>query len=669
MTDIPDNTARYGTWPSPISAEMVASAGIAFGHVELDGETVYWREQRPDEDGRGVIVRSDGETSQDVTPANVDVRTLVHEYGGGDFAVHDDVVFFTRFDDQRVYRQPVGGDPVPLTPEPETTRGLRYADFEVTADGSALYCVREDHDAVAENSGGNSVVDSDEEGEKAGADEPVTTLVRLPTDGSEEPTTVASGQDFYAAPRLSPDGEQLAWLTWNHPQMPWDGTELRLADVTADGTLTSERIVMGGPDESVFQPSWRPDGTLHAVSDRIGWWNLYRREGGEWIPYRAEAAEYGIPQWVFGLATYCFLDDGRVAAVVTRDGEHSLELVDPEGTHEEVNLPYAVVGGSHGSPRLRSDGRWVYLVGTGPATPERLVRWAPSEGLDVLRDGTETDIDAAYISTPEHITVPTRDENRAYAFVYPPTNPDVTPPADELPPLIVFAHGGPTSATHPVFDLGIQYFTSRGFAVADVNYRGSTGYGRAFRDALAGAWGVTDVEDCIDVARWLADAGRVDRDRMAIRGGSAGGFVVLSALAFHNDLAAGVSYFGVTDLTRLAELTHKFESRYLDGLVGPYPETAETYETRSPVHHADDIDAPVLVLQGEDDPVVPLSQAEEMVEALEASSVPHDLLVFEDEQHGFRKAASRKRAHEVELAFYGEVFDFEPADDLPELDL
>lgn len=652
MTDSPEDTARYGTWPSPISAEMVASTGIEFGHVDLDGETVYWREQRPDEGGRGVVACTDGETTRDVTPADIDVRTLVHEYGGGDFAVHDGVVFFVRLDDQRVYRQPVDGDPEPITPEPDSNGGLRYADFEVTADGSSLYCVREDHDAEA-----------------SGADEPVTTLVRLVADGSEEPTVVASGADFYAAPRLSPDGDRLAWLTWNHPQMPWDGTELHVADVDADGTLTNGRVVMGGPEESVFQPSWRPDGTLHAVSDRIGWWNLYRREDGKWRSYRGEAAEYGIPQWVFGLATYAFLDDGRVAAVVVRDGEQSLELIQPDGTHERVNLPYDVVGGSHGAPRLRSDGEWLYLVGTGPETPERLARWTPSQGLEVLREAGETDLDSAYISTPDHVTVPTRDENRAYAFVYPPTNPDVTPPEDELPPLVVFAHGGPTGSTHPVFNLGIQYFTSRGFAVADVNYRGSTGYGRAFREALYGEWGVTDVEDCIDVARHLADEGRVDRDRMAIRGGSAGGFVVLSALAFHDELAAGVSYYGVADLARLAELTHKFESRYLDQLVGPYPEAADTYEARSPVHHADSIDAPVLVLQGEDDPVVPLSQAEEMVDALEASGVAHDLLVFEDEQHGFRKAASRRRAHETELAFYSEVFGLEPAESLPELEL
>lgn len=642
----------YGTWPSPISADMVAGAGLGFGHTALDGDTVYWREQRPDEGGRGVVVRHDGDGTEELTPEGTNVRTLVHEYGGGDFAVGEGSIFFSRFDDQRVYRQPYGGEPEAITPEPETERGLRYADFELATESGYLYCVRENHDAAT----GDDV------------DEPETTLVRLTVDGDEEPAIVASGHDFYAAPTLSPDGDRLAWLTWDHPGMPWDGTELHVADVDDDGLLTNEEVIMGGPDEAVFQPAWRPDGTLHAVSDRTGWWNLYRREGDDWVSYRDEEAEYGTPQWVFGLATYAFLDDGRVATVVTRDGEQSLELVAPGGSREVPDLQLSVFG-ERGAPRLRSDGQSLYFVGGGPATPSRLVRWTPGESPEVLRVGSDVDLDDAYISTPEHIAVPTRDGETAHAFVYPPTNPDVQPPDDTRPPVVIFAHGGPTGATKPSFDLTKQFFTSRGFTVVDVNYRGSTGYGRAYREALYGEWGTLDVTDCIDAARHLADSGRVDGDRMAVRGGSAGGFVVLAALAFHDDMAAGASYYGVADLARLAELTHKFESRYLDQLVGPYPEAADTYDARSPVHHADDLSAPVLLLQGEDDQVVPLSQAEAMVEVLSANDVPHDLLVFEDEQHGFRRAESRQRAHESELAFYGEVFGFEPDDDLPELDL
>ena len=447
--------------------------------------------------------------------------------------------------------------------------------------------------------------------------------------------------------------------------MPWDGTELHVADVEADGSLSNECVVMGGSEESVFQPAWRSDGTLHAVSDRTGWWNLYRREGEDWVPYREEDAEYGFPQWGFGLATYAFLDDGRVAVVVTRDGEQSFELVGPDGSRDVPDVPFEGF-----DPRLRSDGESVYVLAGGPATPAQVARWTLGEGTNVLRDGSDIDLDDAYVSTPEHISFPTRDGAEAYAFVYPPTNPDVKPPDDERPPVVVFAHGGPTSATYPTFDLSKQFFTSRGLAVVDVNYRGSTGHGREYREALYGEWGVTDVNDCIDAARYLAESGRVDGDRMAVRGGSAGGFVVLSTLAFHDEMAAGTSHFGVADLTRLAELTHKFESLYLDQLVGPYPDAADTYEARSPVNHADDIDAPVLLLQGDEDQVVPLSQAEEMVDALAGSDVPHDLLVFENEQHGFRRAESRKRAHEAEIAFYGGIFGFDPTDDsLPELDL
>ncbi|ELY70804.1 alpha/beta hydrolase family protein [Natronobacterium gregoryi] len=628
---------------------MVAEGSIDFGHLTVDDGTVYWREQRPDEDSRGIVVRHDGDEREDVTPDDANVRTLVHEYGGGDFTVQDGVVFFAGDDDQRVYRQPIDDEPEPITPEPETERGLRYADFE--GSDRYLYCVRENHDAASET---------------GDDDEPVTTLVRLLADGSEKPQVVASSHDFYAAPRRSPDGDRLAWLTWDHPGLPWDGTELHVADIVADGKLENERVVMGSPDESVFQPEWRADGTLHAVSGRTGWWNLYRREDGEWLPYREETAEYGVPQWLLGLSTYGFLTDGRVAAIVTREGERSLELVDEDGGREAVAFPYAT-----SAPRLETDGESIVVPASGPTTPTSIVRWSPGDGTghEVLRQGPEADVDDAYLSRPEHVTYETRDGAESHAFVYPPTNPDAEPPADEAPPLLVTVHGGPTSSTQPAFDLGIQYVTSRGFAVADVNYRGSTGYGRAYRQELYGNWGHVDVTDCIDAADHLADEQRVDPDRLAVSGGSAGGFVVLSALAFHDAFTAGTSYYGVADLERLAELTHKFESQYLDQLVGPYPELEETYRERSTRHHADEVDAPVLLLQGEDDPVVPLSQAESMADALEENDVPHDLVVFEDEQHGFRNAGSRKRASELELAFYGEVFGFEPADELPAIEL
>ena len=421
---------------------------------------------------------------------------------------------------------------------------------------------------------------------------------------------------------------------------------------------------MGGADESVFQPAWAPDGTLHAVSDRTGWWNVYRRDHGEWVPYREENAEYGVPMLGFGFSTYGFLDDSGIAAVVVRDGVFSLERIDADGTSDAADLPYVAYGGFFGLPRLRTDGRSVYVIGIGTATPEQLVRWTPERDHEVVRRSGETPVDDAYVSTPERLRVAAPDGTGVHALFYPPTNLDATPPADSTPPLIMYVHGGPTGASHGGLDLRIQYFTSRGFAVADVNYRGSSGYGRSYRQAPYKDWGILDVQDCVAVARHLAERERVDGDRMAVRGTSAGGFVALSAFAAVDVFAAGTSQSGVVDLERLAECTHKFESRYLDRLVGPYPEASKRYRDRSPVTNAAEIDAPLLVLQGARDEVVPLSQAEAMGEVLDEENVPHHLEVFEDEGHGFRRSETR-RLHELELAFYASVLEIDLADDLP----
>jgi dipeptidyl aminopeptidase/acylaminoacyl peptidase len=683
-------TRPYGTWDSPLSAAEAAAAGVDFGHLAVDDGAVYWRERRPDEDGRAAVVRHDGTGTAEVTPDDVDVRTRVHEYGGGDFAVADGVLYYADHDDGRVYRMPADGgagdEPEPVTPAPETDVGLRYADFEVgRVDGdTVVYAVREDHDAVAAGDAGSSAGDpsgdagssagdpSGDTGSSAGdpsgdTDEPVTALVRLDPEEGEEPAVVAEGHDFYAAPRLSPAGDRLAWLTWDHPNMPWDGTELHVAEVTEPGDLTGERVVMGGPAESVFQPAWSPGGTLHAVSDRTGWWNLYRRTnpdtGAAWAPLREEAAEYGAPQWTFGLATYAFLDDGRVACVVTREGDQQLELLDGDD-RSVLDVPFA----SFGHPQVRADGDAVVTYGKDPCRPDSVLRVRPGATTgadgggdapadhDVLDTAGEVPVDPAYLPDAEAVSFPTRDGATAHAYHYPPTNPDFEAPDGDAPPLVTVAHGGPTSQTRPTLDLTTAFFTSRGFAVLDVNYRGSTGYGRAYREALAGEWGIVDVADVVGAAEHLASEGLADPDRLAVRGGSAGGFVTLAALAFHDAFDAGASYYGVADLERLAELTHKFESRYLDGLVGPYPEAADTYRERSPVHHADGISAPVLLLQGAEDPVVPLEQAEAMADALAETGVTHDLVVFDGEEHGFRRADSRERATERELAFYRDVF-------------
>jgi len=656
---------RCGEWPSPISAERMASGTVEFGGVAVDDGTPYWLERRPAEGGRGVVVRRGPDGADvEVTPDDVDVRTTVHEYGGGDFAVDDGTVVYSRFEDQRLYRTDAdGSEPTAITPEPPEPQAVRYADVAFAPAGDHLYCVREHYhagEAVGDGEGANGAHD--------GNGEPTNELVVLSVADHEAPRVVASGQDFYSFPRVSPGGDRLAWTTWDHPQMPWDGTELHVAAVESDGSVGKERTVMGGPSESVFQPSWGPDGTLYAVSDRTGWWNLYRIADGEPTVVHEEAAEYGTPQWVFGLATYQPMDDGSILAVRNAGGSHDLVRLDPgTGSRESASLPYA----AYPHPRLASDGETVVAVAAGPATPPSVVRWTPGSTSEVLAQSFTLDLGPRMLSEPTHVTFPTGEDGseEAHSLYYPPRHADhELPRGDEgdggdAPPLVVKVHGGPTSQVLPVADLEIQYFTTRGIGVVDLNYRGSTGYGRAYRERLAGEWGVIDTEDCVAVAEHLAEQGRADSDRLAIRGGSAGGYATLCALAFHDTFDAGASYYGVADLRALAEHTHKFESRYLDGLVGPLPEADATYAGRSPAEHADGITTPLLVLQGGEDRVVPPEQAETLVSALVENGTPYAYLEFPDERHGFRTAGAREAALAAELGFYGELFGFDPAGD------
>ncbi|HEX6708901.1 MAG TPA: S9 family peptidase [Rubrobacter sp.] len=626
--------APYGSWRSPISSDLIVRGVVGLGGVTLDGRDVYWMESRPAEDGRSVVVlrAPDGRT-EDVMPQPFNARTRVHEYGGGDFAVHDGTVYFSNFADQRLYRRAPGGEPQPLTPE----TGRRYADMVVDPDPRSLIAVREDHSTPA--------------------DEPVNEIVGVDLEDGEERVLV-SGNDFYSSPRLSPDGRRLAWLTWNHPNMPWDGTELWVGDLGSDGSPENVEQVAGGQDESIFQPEWSPDGTLHFVSDRTGWWNLYRAGRAE--PLCEMEAEFGLPQWGFGMSTYAFVAPGRIVCSYRERGSSRLAILDTEsGELEPLETPYSSISHVHAGEAAGG----VVFRGSSPTEATCIVRLDPSTGRhEVLRRSGDLEIDPGYLSIPEPVEFPTARDRTAYAFFYPPKNRDYAAPDGELPPLLVMSHGGPTEAATTALDPEIQYWTSRGIAVLDVNYGGSTGYGRKYRRRLDGMWGVVDVEDCANGASYLAERGLVDGGRLMITGGSAGGYTTLCALTFRDIFSAGASHFGVSDVEALARETHKFESRYLDRLVGPYPERADLYRERSPIYFTDRLSCPVIFFQGLDDEVVPPNQAETMFAALRKKGLAVSYVPFEGEQHGFRRAENIKRALDGELYFYSRVFGFQLAD-------
>ncbi len=623
-------TTPYGSWVSPITSDAIVSAAIGLGQVGLDGDDIYWVEQRPTEGGRNVIVQRtpDGRTI-DRTPAPLNARTRVHEYGGGSFTVRGGTLYFSDFADQRLYRQLRSEAPEPLTPE----GAWRYADGVVDARRNHLICVREDHTALGR--------------------EAVNTIVSVDLDSGASQVLV-SGNDFYAAPRLSPDGSQLAWMTWNHPNMPWDGTELWVGDIQ-DGALGAATHVAGGVAESIFQPEWSPDGILHFVSDRTEWWNLYRWRDGQIEPLCPKAAEFGRPQWVFGMSTYAFLSANRILCSYTEQGTWHLASLDTQTRQLDViETPYTDISGLH-----IAGGRAVMTAGS-PTQATAIVQFDPdAPAWTTLRRANDLDLDPGYISSPEPIEFPTAQGRTAHALFYAPTNKDSTAPASECPPLIVKSHGGPTSAAPTTLNLGIQYWTSRGVAVLDVNYGGSTGYGRAYRQRLNGQWGVVDVEDCAHGARYLVERGDADGQRLAITGGSAGGYTTLCALTFHDTFSAGASHYGISDLAALAGETHKFESRYLDSLVGPYPEREDLYRARSPIHFADRLSCPLILFQGLEDRVVPPNQAEMMAQALRDKGLPVAYVPFEGEQHGFRRAENIKRALDGELYFYSRIFQFE----------
>ena len=625
----------YGSWKSPITSDLIVSKSISLGGTHFVGENVYWSELRPAEGGRIVIVcRTPDGTTSDVTPKPFNVRTTVHEYGGRCSAFDGDTLYFSNFADQRLYVQKPGKEPQAFTPD----KAWRYADPIADRRHNRLICVREDHTP---------------EGAEA-----VNTLVEISlADGSDQQVLV-SGSNFYSTPRLNPAGDRLAWLSWNHPNMPWDGTELWVAAVNADGSLGQAERVAGGMEESIFQPTWSPDGILYFVSDRSGWWNLYRQVDGQVEALLPMDAEFGLPQWGFGTSTYCFESAERMICTYTQMGRWYLatfnsatrELTPIETPYSDIRYPDA------------SNGKVLFIGGSASEPAGIVLLDLETKEMKVLRRASEATIEMDYLSQPEVIEFPTENGLTAYANYYPPADKDYTAPAGELPPLLVFSHGGPTGASPTVLNLNLQYWTSRGFAVVDVNYGGSTGYGRAYRERLNGNWGVVDVDDCVNAAKYLVSQGKVDGERLAIRGGSAGGYTTLCALTFRDAFKAGASHFGIGDLNPFVDQTHKFESRYNIRLIGPYPERADLYYERSAINFVERISCPIILFQGLEDKIVPPNQSQMMFDAVRAKGIPTAYLAFEGEQHGFRKAENIKRTLDAELYFYSRIFNFELAE-------
>jgi dipeptidyl aminopeptidase/acylaminoacyl peptidase len=639
-------TAPYGAWKSPITSDLIVAQAITLSEVRLDNGAIYWLEGRPQERGRSVVVRAGAEGGEnvDITSVPFNARTRVHEYGGGAWIVESGVLYFSNFADDRLYRQKTGGEPQPLTPEPSgQPGGWRFADGIIDAGRNRWIGVREDHTA-----GG----------------EPVNAIVAVDLAGTgvEPGNILVDGHDFFSSPRLSADGRRLVWLAWDHPNMPWNGTTLYLAELDDTGAVAGEpEIIAGGPEESIFQPEWSPDGdAVIFVSDRSDWWNLYRFELSSRAsrPIVPMAAEFGAPQWVFGMSTYAFAGPDRIVCTYSEAGLWRLGIVDlATGTLRTLETPFTQFAS------VRADREQVVVLAGSPSLPASVVEFDLGTGqhrtlkkaTDIL-DQADLGI-AGYLSSVEAVEFPTAGGNTAFGLYYDPHNPDYAGPAGEKPPLLVKVHGGPTSAAPSTLNLGIHYWTSRGIAVLDVNYGGSTGFGRAYRDRLHRNWGVVDVDDCINGARFLIERGLVDPKRIVITGGSAGGYTTLAALAFRDFFQGGASHYGVSDAAALARDTHKFESRYMDWLIGAYPEEEALYRERSPLFHAERLSKPVIFFQGDEDAVVPPNQTEAMVDALRSRGTPVGYLLFSGEQHGFRQAANIKRALDAELYFYAiEVF-------------
>ena len=642
----------YGSWQSPITAELLTAARPGFDYPSTSNGKLYWLESRPWENGRATIVEKSfgndtGSQIRDVLPAPLSVRSRVHEYGGTPYIVIGDILYFCLNDDQRIYRLDINSRntfPEPVTPD----NGYRYADFCYDSNRQRLICVCETPTEA------NS--------------EPENFIASIALNGKQQVVKLVSGNDFYAYPRLSPDGHQLCWISWDHPHMPWDNTQLHLADINTDGSLAKACTVAGDnkeQPESIFQPQWSPCGTLHFVSDRNNWWNIYRLNstGGSQPVYKMDA-EFATPLWVLGMSTYGFLENGTIVCCYSQNGKWQLATI-TSGQLEKIDTPYSAISAIHSSGNASSSNKAWFVGAASNIEPELVSIDLDNKQLQVEQSANALSFDDC-LSQPQAISFATGKNGEAFAhsFYYPPCNDVFVASDNEKPPLIVMCHGGPTGSTSTALNLKIQFWTSRGFAVLDVNYRGSTGYGRDYRQQLNGEWGVADIEDVVCGAEHLIVQGLVDPERIAIRGSSAGGYTVLAALTFTDTFKAGACLYGIGDLETLATDTHKFESRYLDQLIGPYPQDREIYQQRSPVHFTDQLNCPVIFFQGLDDKVVPPEQAVTMVKALREKNLPVAYLPFPGEGHGFRKAETICHALEAELYFYSRIFGFEPADSI-----
>ncbi|MCF7922885.1 MAG: prolyl oligopeptidase family serine peptidase [Candidatus Marinimicrobia bacterium] len=629
----------YGSWKSPISGKSLVQSSLRLGQIQIDGESVFWTEGRPAEGGRTALMENSGGKTHEIIPSESDVRTRAHEYGGGAFLCASKRKFYINNSDQQIYEALDQGSSRQLTRHPK----YRFADMIMDEQRNLLFAVGEDH-------GDSKNIEN--------------CLLTVSLDGGDL-QIIAQGHDFYSNPQLSPDGTQLLFLTWDHPNMPWDGTRLMLANLDDDGSIASIQTIAGGPDESIFQPLWDPDGSIYFVSDRSGWWNIYHQSNSQTACILEKQAEFGLPQWVFGMSKYAILTSGdMVAAYSDLSGTHLIRIDVKQGSFKEIVTPYSDIDQVRGSKNR------IAFIGYTDSQPGEVVTMDLDANTSrILRKSGEIDIDEAYISKAQHISFETAPNEFTYAWYYPPQNPDYQADQAERPPLIVLSHGGPTGNSTGAFSLAIQYWTTRGFAIVDVNYSGSTGYGRQYRERLKGNWGVRDVHDCAAAANYLANEGYVDQDRLIIKGGSAGGFTTLSALTFLDVFKAGASYYGVGDLTLLASDTHKFESRYLDSMIGPYPEEQQLYFDRSPLNFTNQLECPVIFMQGMDDPVVPPNQAESMVAALKSNGISVAYIPFEGESHGFRKSTSIIKAIESEYYFYTRIFGIEPAEPLEPIEI